>query len=148
MYEHFRTNDCMSYAHNITDLTAVAWCGDGDKQIERFRNNWDGTIAGVVEEPNEKLLTEILLEQMVKSSVLKEAIMAYRRLKKDDPSKSYQGLLDIMERHLVLAHQCKNRSAQLRANTQRNSSSTAAPGVCRKFLMGQCGNKSLSLIHI
>ena len=79
----------MSYAHNINDLTAVAWCGDGDEQIERFRNNWDGTIAGMVEEPNEKLLTEILLEQMVKSSVLKEAIMAYRRLKKDDPSNNY-----------------------------------------------------------
>ena len=103
MYEHFRTNDSMSYAHDITDLTAVAWCGDGDDQIERFRNNWDGTIAGMVEEPNEKLLTEILLEQMVKSSALKEEIMAYRRLKKDDPSKSYQGHLDIMERHLVLA---------------------------------------------
>ena len=78
----------------------------------------------MVEEPNEKLLLEILLEQMLKSSSLKEEIMAYRRLKKEDPSKNYQGLLDIMERHLVLAHQRKNRSAQVRANNQRNSSTT------------------------
>ena len=147
MYEHFRTNDSLSYAHNITDLTSVAWCGDSDEQIERFRNNWDGTIAGMVEELNDKLLSEILLEQMLKSSVLKEEIMAYRRLKKEDPAKSYNGLLDIMDRHLVLAHQRKNRTAQVRANNQRNASTTAAPGVCRKFLLGKCGNKNCNQEH-
>ena len=81
----------------------------------------------MVEELNDKLLSEILLEQMLKSSVLKEEIMAYRRLRKDDPAKSYNGLLDIMDRHLVLAHQRKNRSAQVRANNQRNNFTTAAP---------------------
>ena len=73
--------------------------------------------------------------------------MAYRRLKKEDPAKSYNGLLDIMDRHLVLAHQRKNRSAQVRANNQRNSSTTAAPGVCRKFLLGKCGNKNCNQEH-
>ena len=73
--------------------------------------------------------------------------MAYRRLKKEDPAKSYNGLLDIMDRHLVLAQQRKNRSAQVRANNQRNASTTAAPGVCRKFLLGKCGNKNCNQEH-
>ena len=123
------------------------WCGDSDEQIERFRNNWDGTIAGMVEELNDKLLSEILLEQMLKSISLKEEIMAHRRLKKNDPAKSYNGLLDIMDRHLVLANQRKNRSAQVRANNQRNHSTTAAPGVCHKFLLGTCGNEECKQEH-
>ena len=73
--------------------------------------------------------------------------MAYRRLKKEDPAKSYNGLLDIMDRHLVLAHQRKDCWAQVRASNQRKASTTVAPGVCRKFLLGKFGNKNCNQEH-
>ena len=45
----------------------------------------------MVEELNDKLLSEILLEQLLKSNLLQEEIMADRRLKKEDAAKSYNG---------------------------------------------------------
>ena len=84
---------------------------------------------------------------MLKSNSLKEEIMAYRRLKKEVPEKNYNGLLDIMDRHLVLAHQRKNRSAQVRASNQRNITTTVVLGVCRKFPLGKCGRKNCNQEH-
>ena len=40
MYEHLRTNDILSYAHNITDLTAVDGAAIGTNKL-----NGSGTIG-------------------------------------------------------------------------------------------------------
>ena len=142
MYQFFRTNKNLGLIHSVFDLGKVAWLGD--THIETFRNNWDSMLAGIATDMDDKLLAEALLQQHDKSTELHDEVKVFRRMEWDDPSRTYDYLIGIIDRHLDQEAEKRNRVNLDRAmgNTKPG---TAAPGVakevCKKFLAGTCTKK-------
>ena len=72
MYQFFRTNKNLGLIHSVFDLGKVAWLGDN--HIERFRNNWDSMLAGIATDMDDKLLAEAFLQQLDKSTELRDEV--------------------------------------------------------------------------
>ena len=72
MYQFFRTNKNLGLIHSVFDLGKVAWLGDS--HIETFRNNWVSMLAGIATDMDDKLLAEALLQQLDKSTELRDEV--------------------------------------------------------------------------
>ncbi len=77
LYQFFRTSRNMGVIYSIVDLTKLEWLGD-DK-IEVFRNNWDNRVAGLPHRTSRNTMSEILLDCLTKSTVLKSKVDKYKR---------------------------------------------------------------------
>jgi hypothetical protein len=62
MYQFYRTNESLSHAHNIVDLTSLPW--RADEKIETFRNDWESRLAGMASKIDEVNLEAILRENV------------------------------------------------------------------------------------
>ena len=107
MYQFFRTNKNFGLIRSVFDLGKVAWLGDS--HIESFRNTWDSMLAGIATDMDDKLLAEALLQQLDKSTELRDEVKVFRRMEWDDPSRTYDYLIGIIDRHLDQEAEKRNR---------------------------------------
>ncbi len=138
--DHFKTNANLGGLHSMLDMARVKWMGD--KHIETFQMSWNDMLLNIGGDPPENLLIEALLEQMDQSIELKDEVKAFRRLGVMDEKHTYEKLMSIMDQHLLLELQKKNRAASLQSYSLKPGQAAPGPGtnICRKFLQGNCKN--------
>ena len=129
MYKHFQTNPNMGIVYSITDLSNLDWMGD--PRMQSFLYVWYVMVNGMKEAISETTLRDLLLTKMEKSSELQHDLNFYYRMPDGDPEKSYQYLLDSMERYIQRASQRKNRKDFNGKHLEHilKCSHTALPGV-------------------
>ena len=81
-----------------------------------------------------------MLQQLDKSSELKDEVEAYRRMDEDHPEKTCDLLLGIIDRHLENDAEKRNRENLERTMSLKSRTALPAAGkeVCRKYLEGNC----------
>ena len=77
VYEYYNMDEGAGAMYDVEDLFAVELKGDN---LEGFLNTYDHTLAGLVEDPGEKMRKPILLKQLRKSNHLKMELAAYELL--------------------------------------------------------------------
>ena len=82
----------------------------GDRNLEKFRNDWDDVVSSLADSVSNRNLASILLEQMQKSQKLKPKVDKWMSYPKGHAKKTYSRLLDMMDRQLLLERQRANRA--------------------------------------
>ena len=132
MYQHFQTNPNMGIVYNITDLSNLQWLGD--PSMQSFLYAWYVMVNGMQSTIEESTLRDLLLTKMEKSVALQYDLFYYYRLPDNDPNKSYQYLIESMERYIQRASQQKNRRDFNGKHLEHilKCSSHALPGVAKE----------------
>ena len=117
VHNWFRLNPDMKQLYSIQDISDIKWMGD-DKIFE-FLELWKQIVANNAVQLTHKQLATILVQKLpVKSSAIGQDVAYWNRLPEDDPQKSYEYLINSMERHLDRVQMDKNQEAR-RAALQR-----------------------------
>ena len=72
IYDSLRMNADLSLSYGLVDINNVLW--QGDRHMEKFRNNWNDCVQNLAEPIDESHLASILLVQMQQSQKLKIAV--------------------------------------------------------------------------
>jgi len=136
IHQHYQTTDDPSSMYRPKDLLGVEF--SGDSQIETFLNNWHRVYGGLCCDLPESFAEDHFINELRKSTVLKEIVAHYDRLPLGDPDKSYNGLLAAVNSYLLRVRQEANRVKLL-----GKSGRTAAPfegpkQLCDHFKAGNC----------
>jgi hypothetical protein len=83
--------------YDLSDLMLLSYTGDNN--LPRFLADWLHTVQGLSEPQPEGNLKVLLYEQLVRSEALSSDMAYYRRIKKDDPDKTYPALLAALKRY-------------------------------------------------
>ena len=95
IFTFFKRNPKMGVFYSVTDLAKLEWMGD--KHIHRFLMTWRLMLAQIQTTLPADELTEILVQKVEKSVVLKEDIGHFYRKDKDDPDRNSDFLIRSME---------------------------------------------------
>ena len=117
----------MEVFYIVTDLAKLEWMGD--KQIHRFLMTWRLMLDQMQTTPLAEELTEILMQKMEKSVVLKEGFGHFYRLDKDDSDRNCDFLIRSMENYMDRERYSTNRANDLQSMLSQSHSRTGAPSV-------------------
>ena len=121
IYKDLSMNADMSLCYSIADLNSVVWMGD--KDMERFRTEWENCVQNLAVRISDTNLASILLVQMQQSQKLKPGVDKWMAYPQGHRKKTYQRLLNMINLHLYVQMQRNNREAY----EKHRSSFTAAP---------------------
>ena len=88
VHQHFKINEEVGQVYDISNLMSVKFAGNG--KLESFLNSWDMVLAGMKDEPPEKTLEILFLQELRKCSALKEDICHFDRQELGSPDKTYE----------------------------------------------------------
>ena len=111
IYKHLQTNPNMGVLYNITDLGRLEW--RGDKDVDTFVYVWTDMLTNVTTSLTKGELAEILLTKMEKSVALKEDVAYFNRLASDHLDRTYDYLINSIERYQQRERYRANRSGDL-----------------------------------
>ena len=123
----FKRNPKMGVIYSVTDLAKLDWMGD--KQIYKFLMMWRLMLDQMNTTLPESELTEILLQKVEKSIVLKEDVAHFYRMDDGDPSKNTNYLIRSMENHLDRERYRANRANDLHSMLSGRDARTGAPSI-------------------
>jgi hypothetical protein len=141
----FDVNTNLGFMYSIEDLSLMPFTSD--KDLQGFLNHWDEISASIqMDKVEPATLANMFQKKLLGSTIMKPDVTIWRRLKNDDPNKTYAYLRDCVETHLRLDKEDKNqdglqaahRNLGARGNRQ-DRWQTAAPGKAEKG--GGNGNK-------
>ena len=81
VYAYYQLDEGAGAMYDVEDLFAVELRGDN---LEAFLNAHDHRLAGLIEDPGEKMRKPILLKQLCRSNHLKMELAAYELLPPDE----------------------------------------------------------------
>jgi hypothetical protein len=146
VYRQYDVNESLGSLFSLQDLLNVEYTGD--HHLQRFRDRWQTVLVGMVDAPNDAVMSEILLAKINDSPGLSHDIGEYHRAEKGTPTRSYDFLMRAIERFVHRKQQEANRKALTdQAAPKRDGSalpaaagSQARPGtkVCKNFKRGRC----------
>jgi hypothetical protein len=122
IYEFFRTNANAKHVQGMADLFRVQWINDD--RMEEFLAHWNYVAEGLpcdpdVSMPGTKL--QLFKEQLDKSSVLRQDLATFERMRDDDPHRNFDWLYDACQRHLQRARERKNRADLMKSQSRLHS---------------------------
>ena len=112
---------------SVTDLAKLDWMGD--KQIHKFLMMWRLMLDQMNTILPQDEVTEILLQKVEKSIVLKEDVAHFYRMDEDDPNKNTDYLIRSMENYMDRERYRTNRANDLHSMLSNRDSRTSAPSV-------------------
>ena len=127
IFNFFKRNPKMGVIYSVTDLAKLEWMGD--KQIHKFLMMWRLMLDQMQTTLPADELTEILMQKMEKSVVLKEDIAHFYRLDEDDPDRNCDFLIRSMENYLDRERYRTNRANDLQSMLSQAHSRAGAPSV-------------------
>jgi len=166
--EDFRSGQRLGRYYSTLDLEKLAWCGDAIEQLQRFRSNIEEIEAGLSDQVPDSERLEIYLDRMEGSKVLELKLDWWKEMKLDDPKRTKESLLAILDNYLETQKVKSNRKkrieafsanlkdsgshnkprrAQLAASADDNPADPSATlkagvvksqAVCQAYLRGQC----------
>ena len=117
----------MGVFYSVTDLAKLEWMGD--KQIHRFLMTWRLMLDQMQTIPPPEELTEILMQKMERSVVLKEDIGHFCRMEEDGPDRDSGFLVRAMGNYLDRERYRTNRANDLQAIMSQTQARAGAPSV-------------------
>ena len=94
--------------------------------VSRFLHDWESVLLSINKIPDEVILESLFFGQLEKADTLKSLLELCRLdVTQNGKPKSYERLLDMVQRHLVERRRKKNRDEY----TQGGKSRSASPGV-------------------
>ena len=97
--DYFRINADHGEDLDFTDLNAVRMQGT---DVSRFLHDWESVLLSINKIPDEVILESLLFGQLEKADTLKSLLELYRLdVTQNGKPKSYERLLDMVQRHLV-----------------------------------------------
>ena len=127
IFNFFKRNPKKGVIYSVTDLAKLGWMGD--KQIHKLLMMWWLMLDQMQTTLRTDELTEILMQKMEKSAVLKEDIAHFCRLDEDDPDRNCKFLIRSMENHLDCERYRTNRANDLQSMLSQAHSRAGAPSV-------------------
>ena len=110
MMDFNKTNKNLTTVYSITDLYRIQW--KGDNNISRFRFAWRNTVANLPYKLDDLAMRDLLYNCMKQSKVLAPDLAHYDRQTEDHQDRSYQYLLDCIERYIANNRLEVSRQAQ------------------------------------
>ena len=127
IFTFFKRNPKMGVFYSVTDLAKLEWMGD--KHIHRFLMTWRLMLDQMQTTPPAEELTEIPMQKMEKSVVLKEDIGHFYRMDEDGPDRNSDFLVTSMENYLDRERYRANRANDLQSMLSQAHSRAGAPSV-------------------
>ncbi|CAE7187272.1 unnamed protein product, partial [Symbiodinium sp. CCMP2456] len=127
MYESFRARDRLDMIVSLDYLIRLQY--QGDQKMNTFKQTWLEIIDRVRPEdvPSETALTDTLYSKIKDSPALKQELcVRYDMLNYDDPNRSYQKLLHIVER--CIRRNRENRNQQQIRGGKGNGNTSGKKG--------------------
>ena len=124
----FKRNPKFGVFYSVTDLAKLDWLGDTN--IHRFSMTWRLMISQMqTTTPPPDGLTEILLQKVEKSVVLKEDVGHFYRMDEDDYDRNSDYLIRSMENYLDRERYRTNRANDLHSMLSQSQTRAGAPSV-------------------
>ncbi len=125
VYRHYDINEEAGVVYDLRGLMSVEWAGDD--RMEWFLDQWTAVLSGLHEQPTPETREHLFVDQLRKSTALREEVSHYYRCEKGAPDRSYEFLMRQMRRHIEQKRQRRNREEFVRA--LGGKAGTAAPAV-------------------
>ena len=106
--KEFEVNASLGFTYGIDDLTMLAF--PGDRNLQQFLNRWD-EIFGFLDMTliPEATISQMFLKKIVGFKTLASEVSHWRRLKDNDPDRTYQWLRDSVEKVIQIEREDKNQ---------------------------------------
>jgi len=111
IYESLRTTESLKVHNTVLSLSKIQWLGDSN--IITFRNNFIQIVGDVYPgQLTEQAACDIILGFFDKSSRLSPEAQHWRRMNMGDPNRSFDWLLNAMDRECLLQDMAANNECQ------------------------------------
>jgi hypothetical protein len=162
VHDWFRLNPDLKPLYGFQEIADIQWLGD--ENIFEFLERWTNMVRNNSIKLTDAQLATTLVEKMKPSKVLAQDIAYYHRLPDGDEQKTYEYLINSMQRYLDRTQMDKNnegrrafmRSGRSDTTLQAAGGSSAAGGKagggggkrwCYFFNHGGCTNDKCTWLH-
>ena len=136
IHQHYQSTEDPASLYRPRDLLGVQFVGDN--HLEKFLNNWHRVYGGICCDLPESFAEEHFVHELRKSTALKDIIAHYDRLPLGDGDKSYIGLMNSVNAHLLRIKLDHNRSLLLGKGPRNAAPIEPAKDLCPFFKERRC----------
>ena len=123
MVQYYRTSQTADVVFTFWDLQQLRICGGN---LEAFSNTWEMILQGMPKPPDGSILLHLYYEAIRTHKDLAEEIARFDRMEDADPKRSYQYLINCVQRHLRVRRERHVRE-EISRSLRGNPSSVAVP---------------------
>ena len=127
IYDHFETDEAYGHINDITDLMSMRMKDPKNiNQLRPFIDNWHHVLDGLRNKPSIDMLQVMFYERVKDIPQLSQEIGIYDRARYGEKEKTYEWLMEAVERLLKRRHLEANRNSI--KNNLNATEKPAAPG--------------------
>eukprot|EP00972_Heterocapsa_arctica_P042175 6216731-Heterocapsa_arctica.AAC.1 len=127
IYAHFQMSPNMDFSYRISDLTELKW--HGDHSIPSFLYLWRQIVMRMKIQLPTEMLMDTLHSKMEGSKLMENDLAHFNRQDEGHPDRSYEYLLNVMDKNIGIQQQAANREANTKAIRAGHLGLKGAPAI-------------------